>query len=48
MKAADLKPGVTIRGPIFPEPVQVLVVQAVGEMVKVTGAGYWTGSPEGN
>lgn len=43
MNLADLKPGVIVRGPMLPEPVEVLVVQPLGEVVKLTGAGQKTG-----
>ena len=43
MNGADLKPGVIIRGPMLPEPVEVLVVAPVGDSIKVTGAGQKTG-----
>jgi len=43
MNATDLKPGVIIRGPMLPEPVEVLVVTPLGEAIKVTGAGQKTG-----
>ena len=43
MNLADLKPGLIVRGPMLPEPVEVLVVQPLGEGVKLTGAGQKTG-----
>ena len=43
MNGADLKPGAIIRGPMLPEPVEVLVVAPVGDSIKVTGAGQKTG-----
>jgi superfamily II DNA or RNA helicase len=43
MNHNDLKPGIVIRGPILPEPVEVLVVMPVGDAIKVTGAGQKTG-----
>jgi len=43
MNRADLKPGVIVRSPMLPEPVEVLVVQPLGEVVKLTGAGQRTG-----
>ena len=39
VKPEHLKPNVTIRGPLFPEPVHVLVVQPVGGSVKLIGTG---------
>jgi superfamily II DNA or RNA helicase len=43
MDAAELKPGIIVRGPMLPEPVEVLVVTPLGEGVKLTGAGQRTG-----
>jgi hypothetical protein len=40
---ADIKPNTIIRGPIFPEPVQVLVVIPLGASVKLIGKGLRTG-----
>ena len=40
---ADLRPGVIVRGPVFPEPVEILVVQPMGADVRLTGAGKSTG-----
>ena len=39
----QLKPNVIVRGPIFPEPVQVLVVIPMGDSVKLVGKGLTTG-----
>ena len=39
----QLKPNIIVRGPIFPEPVQVLVVIPMGEAVKLIGKGLTTG-----
>jgi SNF2 family DNA or RNA helicase len=39
----QLKPNVVLRGPIFPEPVQVLVAVPLGEAVKVIAKGLKTG-----
>lgn len=39
----ELKPGVIVRGPIFPEPVQVILVIAMGTSVKLIGKGLNTG-----
>lgn len=39
----ELKPGVIIRGPVFPEPVQVLIVAPMGTSVKLVGKGMKTG-----
>lgn len=43
MNLNDLKPGIIVRGPMLPEPVEVLVVTPLGEVVKLTGAGQKTG-----
>jgi superfamily II DNA or RNA helicase len=40
---AELKPGAVVRGPVFPEPVEILVVQPLGSDVKITGAGKSSG-----
>jgi superfamily II DNA or RNA helicase len=39
----QLKPNVVLRGPIFPEPVQVIVAVPLGEAVKVVAKGLRTG-----
>ena len=39
----QLKPNVIVRGPILPEPVQVLVVTQIGSSVKLIGKGLTTG-----
>ena len=43
MLIGELKPNVVIRGPIFPEPVQVIVVIPVGDAVKLIGKGLNSG-----
>ncbi len=43
MNRAELKPGAVVRGPVFPEPVEILVVQPLGSDIKVTGAGRTSG-----
>ena len=43
VSADRLKPNTIVRGPIFPEPVQVLVVVPLGESVKLIGKGLNTG-----
>jgi superfamily II DNA or RNA helicase len=43
MNASELKPGIIVRGPVLPEPIEVLVVTPLGDVVKVTGAGQKTG-----
>lgn len=39
----QLKPNVVIRGPIFPEPVQVIATVPMGEAIKLIGKGLKTG-----
>jgi len=41
--SGQLKPNVIVRGPIFPEPVQVIMVTPLGDAVKVIGKGLETG-----
>ncbi len=44
LESADrLKPNTIVRGPIFPEPVQIIVVIPLGESVKLIGKGLTTG-----
>lgn len=43
MQIDQLKPNVILRGPIFPEPVQVIVVIPMGDSVKLIGKGLKTG-----
>jgi SNF2 family DNA or RNA helicase len=43
MLLAELKPNVIVRGPIFPEPVQVIVSIPMGASVKLVGKGLITG-----
>lgn len=43
MNASDLKVGVVVRGVIFPEPIEVLVVTLLGEAIKIVGAGQKSG-----
>src|ERR1700687_5868917 len=43
MNATELKPGIIIRGPVLPEPIEVLVVTPLGDMIKIVGAGQKTG-----
>jgi len=40
---AKLKPNVIVRGPFFPEPVQVIVTIPMGDSVKLVGKGLTTG-----
>ncbi|MCK4389302.1 MAG: hypothetical protein KAV83_03565 [Desulfobacterales bacterium] len=39
MKIEELKPNVIVQGPIFPDPVQVIVAIPVGDSVKLVGKG---------
>src|SRR5215472_16713727 len=43
MEHGQLKANVILRGPIFPEPVQVLVVVPLGDAVKIVAKGLKTG-----
>jgi len=43
MDANQLKPGTVVRGPILPEPVQIIAVEPMGESVKLVGKGLQTG-----
>jgi superfamily II DNA or RNA helicase/tetrahydromethanopterin S-methyltransferase subunit G len=43
MQREQLKPNVILRGPIFPEPVQVIVAVPLGDAVKVIAKGLTTG-----
>src|SRR5438034_5430691 len=43
MQLEQLKPNVIVRGAIFPEPVQVIVVVPMGASVKLIGKGLTTG-----
>lgn len=43
MDISQLKPNVIVRGPIFPEPVQVIITISMGESVKLIGKGLKTG-----
>lgn len=42
MILSDLKPNIIVRGPIFPEPVQVIVAVPMGTSVKLIGKGLKT------
>jgi hypothetical protein len=35
----QVKPGVFVRGPMFPEPVQVIMVTPMGKSIKLIGKG---------
>lgn len=43
MDPTQLKQGVIVRGPALPEPIEVLLVETFGDMVKIVGAGKRTG-----
>ena len=43
MELSDLRPGAILRGPVLPEPIEVLVVQPFAGMVKLIGTGQRTG-----
>ena len=42
MHADDLRPNVTVYGPLFPEPVQVIVTMPMGDSIKLIGKGIRT------
>ena len=39
MKKIDLKAGTIVSGPLFPEPIQVVLVQEFGASVRMFGKG---------
>jgi len=43
MDLNDLKPGTVIRGPVIPEPIQVVAVVPLGEATQIMGKGLSTG-----
>jgi SNF2 family DNA or RNA helicase len=43
MNANELKSGIIVRGPVLPEPIEVLIVTPLGEVIKIVGAGQKTG-----
>jgi len=43
MRLDQLSPNVIIKGPIFPEPVQIIIVTPVGEALKVIARGLQSG-----
>src|SRR5205823_4406178 len=43
MRIDQLRPNVIVRGPIFPEPVQIIVATAIGESIKIVGKGLNSG-----
>ena len=42
MHADDLRQNVTVYGPLFPEPVQVIVTMPMGDSIKLIGKGIRT------
>jgi len=38
LEAADLRPGITVQGPKWPEPVEIKKVETSGEYVNIIGA----------
>jgi len=43
MQREQLKPNVVLRGPLFPEPVQVILAQPMGQAVKLFATGVKSG-----
>ena len=43
MKSAEVRPGAVVRGPLFPEPVQVIVCSPLGDSVRLIGKGLDSG-----
>ncbi len=43
MKTVDLKPNIIVTGPIFSEPVQIIVVSQMGDSIRLVGKGIHTG-----
>jgi len=43
MELTELKPGVIIRGPVIPEPIQVVAVIPMGVSTRILGKGLETG-----
>jgi SNF2 family DNA or RNA helicase len=44
MRLEELKPNITVHGPLFPEPVQVIVTIPMGAVVKLVGKGVQSNS----
>lgn len=44
MLAEDLKPNITVHGPLFPEPVQIIMAVSMGASVKLIGKGVQSNS----
>src|SRR6202795_272659 len=43
MNSSALKPGIIVRGPVLAEPIEVLLVTPLGDVIKIVGAGQKTG-----
>jgi len=43
VKTDELKQGVIVRGPLFPEPVHLLVIEAMGDAFRLTSRGIPSG-----
>ena len=43
MKIDELKPDLVVRGPLFPESVEIIVTVAMGDSVKLVGKGLDSG-----
>ena len=43
MRIQDLKPGVVVTGPVLPEPVELAVINTMGDGVQIMGKGLTTG-----
>jgi len=43
MRFDNLKPNTTVRGAIFPEPVQVILIVPMGDSIKLVGKGTKSG-----
>lgn len=44
MRAEEIKPNITVHGPLFPEPIQVIVAVPMGASVKLVGKGTQSNS----
>ena len=43
MDIATLKPNIVVRGPVLPEPIQIVAVITMGDSVPIMGKGLHTG-----
>jgi superfamily II DNA or RNA helicase len=43
MNASELRVGIIVKGPLLPEPIEVLVVTPLGDVIKIVGAGQKSG-----